>query len=483
MALEQRLIQKQVQKLIMTQKMQQSMHILQLPILELNQIIAEEIAENPVLEESQPVENTDETQSESTPKEEVEPDIPATVDQKIIQDKNTSKLELDWLNNDNIWSSEFSDKNTASMATQKHDFQQSLITKASSLQDELTKQFHLANTTEKEWAIAEHIIWNIDDNGYLKISLDEIAKTTGQTVEVIEQVLSLVQALEPAGVGSRTLKESLLIQLMRLGKETSPESLIVNQFLNELAAKKFKVISKGLKISLEKIKKYAESISHLDPKPCRNFAPETLRIIPDILLEKNPEGFDITINTKSLPQFAISKMYQNMIKKSDCPEKTLEFIKEKIKNAQNLIDGISQRHQTLEKVTKYIINYQKDCLDQGIDNIRPLTLKTVAEKLDVHPSTISRTVANKFIQTPYGTFALKNFFSQSIATEDGELSNQTVKTTIDELVKRESPTSPLSDQEIVTALKTKGMCISRRTVTKYRNALKIPASHLRRRDA
>jgi RNA polymerase sigma-54 factor len=174
-------------------------------------------------------------------------------------------------------------------------------------------------------------------------------------------------------------------------------------------------------------------------------------------------------------------MYKKLLKDKTCAEEALAFIREKIKSAQNLISGLSQRQQTLEQVTRCIIEYQKDFIEKGIFNLRPLTLKDVAEQLQVHPSTISRTVANKFVQTPFGTFALKKFFSQSISTEGGLLSNQKVKATIDELIKTESSENRLSDQEIVALLTEKGMPISRRTVTKYRNALKIPAAHLRRK--
>ncbi|MFH2138114.1 MAG: RNA polymerase factor sigma-54 [Candidatus Omnitrophota bacterium] len=481
MALEQRLQQKQVQKMIMSVKMQQSMHILQLPLIELNELIAEEISTNPLLEESQTPDNTLEiTEIPAMEIPSSSASDSAAVDQKIKQGQADSKLELEWMSNDNIWSTDFTDKNKANLSSEKHDYQQSLLTKSSTLQDELTQQFHIINSNPEDWRIAEQLIGNIEENGYLSVKLEEIAQTLDCAVARTEEVLKMVQELDPAGVAARDLKECLIIQLRRQGKENSTEAVIIQQFLPELAAKKYAKISKALKIPLTQIKKHVENIGRLDPKPCRNFSQIALRIVPDILLEKTGSGYDITINSKSLPQFSISQLYKKMLKDKSCPTETLKFIKEKMQNAQNLISGISQREQTLEKVTRCIIDYQQDFIEKGTASMKPLTLKEIAEKLEVHPSTISRTVANKYIQTPYGTFALKNFFSQSISSEGGDLSNQKVKATIDELVKTESSESPLSDLQIMGILSEKGIHISRRTVTKYRNALKIPAAHLRK---
>jgi len=462
MALKQRLIQKQLQKMIMSMKMQQSMHILQLPIVELNQLIAQEIATNPVLE----TEIDKSTQSPDSPQ---------------IRDVKDMDFEREWVNNDNVWFSEFFDKSQVARSIEKHNFQETLITKPSTLLEELMQQFRLMNDSKQDQLIAEQIIGNIAENGFLVTSPEEIAQTLEIDVDQVEAVLKIIQSLEPAGVGARDLKECLILQLNRQGKENSKEAQIVAGFLPELASKKYAKISRELKIPLALIKKYAKKISQLDPKPCRNFATESLRIVPDVILEKTPEGYEITINSKNLPRLSISQLYKKMLKDKSCPEETLKFIKEKFKNAQNLISGLTQRQITLQRVTRCVIDYQIDFIDKGITTLKPLTLKEVAEKLEVHPSTISRTVANKYIQTPYGTFALKKFFSQAIASADGDLSNQKIKATIDEMIKKEPENSPYSDQEIVKLLKEKGMSISRRTVTKYRNALKIPPAHLRRK--
>jgi RNA polymerase sigma-54 factor len=466
MPLNQRLLQKQVQKMIMSAKMQQSMHILQLNLVELDQLIAEEIATNPVLEDSSLVakDPSSAQTEEQTPR---------------IKKQEDMQFEKDWL--DNVWFSDFFDRGKISKAIEKHNFQETMIVNSVTLQEELMQQFRLTSDNEKEHIIAEHIIGNIDENGYLACSCEEIAAANSFNIEQVNTVLNIIQGFDPPGIAARDLPECLFLQLKRLGKESSNEAKIVLNYLKELAAKKYAVISKALNIPLSQIKKYAQNIGGLEPKPCRNYSDEALKIVPDVILEKNSDKYEIIINSKNLPRLSISQMYKKMLKEKKCEKEALEYIKEKLQNAQNLISGLSQRQQTLEKVTKCIIDYQKEFIEKGVLNLKPLTLKEVAEKLQVHPSTISRTVANKYIQTPYGTFPLKNFFSQAVSQEQGDLSNQKIKATIDELVKTEPPQKPLSDQAIVKALKGKGITISRRTVTKYRNALKIPPAHLRRK--
>ncbi|MBU1087373.1 MAG: RNA polymerase factor sigma-54 [Candidatus Omnitrophica bacterium] len=472
MPLQQKLFQKQVQKMIMSAKMQQSMHILQLNVVEIDQLIAEEMAVNPVLEDTSLQESSD------VNKEVTES---STEDLPKIRDQENISLEPDWLDNDNVWFSDFFDRGKISQSIEKHNFQETMITSTSSLQDELMQQFRIMAENDEDLLIAEHIIGNIAENGYLVTSVEEISQANSFSLDKVNQVLSIIQGLEPAGIGARDLRECLLIQLKRQGKENSIESMIVEKYLKELAAKKYSLISSELKLPLPQVKKYALRISALDPKPCRGFAAEALSIVPDVILEKAADRYEVIINSKNLPKLSISQLYKKMLKEKKCEKEALAFIREKLQNAQNLINGLSQREQTLERVSKCIIEYQQEFIEKGVSNLKPLTLKEVAEKLEVHPSTISRTVANKYMQTPYGTFALKKFFSQAISTEQGSLSNQNIKAAIDELVKTEPAGKPLSDQEIVSLLAEKGMPISRRTVTKYRNALKIPAAHLRRK--
>ncbi|MCG2711794.1 MAG: RNA polymerase factor sigma-54 [Candidatus Omnitrophica bacterium] len=486
MALKQRLLQKQVQKMIMSMKMQQSMQILQLPIVEINQLIAEELATNPVLEDvsvstSEEAAGADAVNQEVPPVNETSAPDNSLNNMPRIRDEKDIKLEAGWLDNDNVWFSDFFDKSKVVESIEKHNFMETLITKSSTLQEDLLRQYRLSNINSDDIEIAEQIIGNIAENGYLAASIEEIAHSTGFSEELVGRVLEKVQSLDPAGVAARDFKECLLLQLKRRGKENSPEAIIIKNFLNELAAKKYNLISKELKVSLAQVKKYVLNISSLDPKPFRNYAAGALRIVPDVILEKTPSGYEIIINAKNLPQLSISQIYKKIHKDKNCPEQAMRFIKEKLQNAQNLISGLSQRNQTLERVTKCIISYQGEFIEKGIFNLKPLTLKQVAEKLEVHPSTISRTVANKYIQTPYGTFALKNFFSQAIVSESGTLSNQNIKAMLEELIKTEQGDNPYSDQEIEKILKSKDMNISRRTVTKYRNSLKIPPAHLRRK--
>jgi len=460
MELKQKIQIKQTQKMMLSAKMQQSIQILQLPILELNQLIAQEMVANPVLEDVS------------------SPQLSEPTEVTLAKDK--SDLEADWLDHDDIWLSNFFDKSNVSRSTEKYEYQQTLIKKSATLQEDLLQQFRLINDTPGHLPIAEQIIGDISNNGYLTVSIDEIAQTLNCEKSQVEHVLSQIQSLEPAGVGARSLKECLLIQLKRQGKGNSTEAAIVENFLNELAAKKFTVICKALKIPLDQLKKCVQNIGKLDPKPCGDFAKEATRIIPDIILEKTNEGYEITINTKNIPELSISKIYKKLLNSKSTSAETLKFIREKFKNAQDLITGLSQRHETLKRVTDCIIGSQPEFIEKGISQLNPLTLKEIATKLELHPSTISRAIANKFIQTPYGTFALKKFFAVAIATQDGRLSNQKIISTIDALIKTEAPAHPLSDQQIVKLLAQKNIHISRRTVTKYRNKLKVASAHLRK---
>ncbi|MCM8813659.1 MAG: RNA polymerase factor sigma-54 [Candidatus Omnitrophica bacterium] len=467
--LRQKLLQKQMQKMILSLKMQQSMHILQLPVIELDQLLEQAIAENPVLEEI-PGSSADDASH-------AEPEAPAPDSPDINQ---ASARELEWLNEETVWSSEELDRSRINADEEKYEFQQSLLSKPTSLSDDLIRQFRLSHDNPLTIAIAEYIIGNINYNGYLGCSLEEIAQALHTPIDTVAAVLTLVQRLEPAGIGARDLRECLLLQLDRQGKNNSPEAQLIRTYLQELAEKQYAQISKAVNMPISLIKEYAEHIAALDPKPCRMYSPDALRIVPDVILEKTPGGFDITVNSEPLPQVRINQLYKKMLKEKSCPAETLNFIKEKLKTAQYLIDGISQRQHTLERVTRCIIETQQDALIDGTFEIKPLTLRDIAEKINMHPSTISRTVANKYIQTPYGTVPLKRFFSQAVATAHGDISNEKIKTALTEIIMSEPAEKPFSDETIVQKLNAHGMKISRRTVTKYRLALNIPPAHARR---
>lgn len=481
MALKQKLLHQQIQKMIMTAKMQQSMHILQLPILGLDQLIAEEMSNNPLLEELSPASETD-TVKDSAQTEAQTTEEYAQSDSSISSqsDENKGAPEAASDGESDIWASDFFDKSNLAKETQKYEFQQNLITKTSTLQEELTQQFKLISDSPDNWPIAEQIIGNIDENGYLTATDEEIVKAVNCSLETAAEVIRQVQTLEPAGICARNLKECLLIQLKRQGKGASHEAVIAENFLNELASKKFSQISKMLKITIAQVKKCAENIGKLNPKPGRNYAPGAMRITPDVILEKTQDGHEIIINTKNIPLLSINQAYKKMLKEKTCSKEVFDFLKEKLQNAEALLNGMTQRQITLEKVTRCVIEHQKDFLEGGMSSLNPFSLKEVAQLLQLHPSTISRTVSNKFIQTPHGTFPLKSFFSAAVATEKGILSNQKIKMMVDEIISAEPKDKPLSDQKIVKMLAEKGVNISRRTVTKYRNAYKIPPGHLRR---
>ena len=456
-----RIQQKQLQKMLLSAKMQQSMHMLQMSVLDLQQLIAEELSTNPFLEDA-------------TVKKD------SNLDEAAAQ-KDKNELELDWLEHDSIWLSDYFDKNKSIYLGEKHDFKQMLLTTSSTLQEELLAQFRLLNDDPQNMRIAEQIIGNINDNGYLVAGTEEIADTLDCPQKNIEEVLEQVQTLDPPGVGARSLKECLLIQLKKKGKINSLEMAVVENHLDELAAKKYKQIGKSLNLSLSQVKTLAHSIIGLNPKPGRNFAPEAKGIIPDIILEKTAQGHEVVINSYNLPVLSISQLYKNALKNKECPEQTLNFLKEKLKNAQDMLNGLKARHITLKNITECLLAIQDDFMQKGLSALKPMTLNDIARKLDIHPSTVSRAIANKFIQTPYGTVELKKFFSHAVGAKEDNLSNQKVMEILSELIKTEQKEKPISDQKIIEILKKKNIQISRRTITKYRNILKIPTAHLRKR--
>jgi len=478
MPLKQRMLQRQVQRMIMSLKMQQSMHMLQLPLLELSQLIAQELDTNPVLEELAPAgaEQVDPLSAADAPVNSLAGDTPQPLNLDKIQDR----IGSDWGDDANIWESDFFDRSNMESTQEKREFQQTLITKPESLREELTRQFRILHPLESEWLIAEQLIGNIDEDGYLRIPLEEIALQLSVPSERVDQILALVQELEPSGVGARSLKECLLIQLRRKGRQETPEYVIVEHFLDDMAAKRWDAIGNALHLTLVQVKRYVQAIASLDPRPCRGFSIEAIKVVPDVILEKTSDGFEISVNTNYLPRLGISQLYRNMLKNKKCTEETLTFIREKMKNAENLLNGLTQRQHTLQLVATSVLQHQKAFMETGSSGFNPLSLKQVAQELGIHPSTVSRTVAHKYIQTPYGTFALRHFFSQAVATDDGVISNQNIKHTLETMVQTESPKKPFSDQEIVRRLQAQGIHISRRTVTKYRNLLKIPPAHERR---
>jgi len=466
-------IQKQTQQLAMTPQMKQAIQLLQLPLLELQNMIEQELVTNPVLEE---------TQKPEEPKAEEET-IGATDTEEL-----DFKEEFDRLAQlDDEWRDYFRQSGSYNKYSEedeeKRQFLENSITRSETIQDHLINQLNIMSHTEEEKVIGELIIGNIDDNGYLKSPLEEIALQAKTTTENVETVLKLIQDFHPIGVGARNLKECLLIQIRRLGKSGSIAERIVEDYLDDLGRKKYPLIAKELKTSLQVIQKEAEFISTLEPKPGRMFSSESAHyVLPDIILEKVDGEYKIIMNDEKIPHLRISTIYKRLMANPDSDTTTKQYIKEKIKSGKWLMKNIHQRQQTIHKIAHEILKRQRRFFDDGIAYLKPMTMQVIANALGLHESTVSRALSNKYIQTPRGIFQLKYFFTTPIATESGNAASAaSVKDKIQDIIKAEDSQKPYSDSKIIELLKKEGIQLARRTVAKYRKELNILPANLRKK--
>lgn len=443
-------------KLKLTPQMRLAISLLQMPMVKLKEYVKQQAEENPLLE----IEN-----NEAHPKE-IEFDLnPVRNTKEDIKDDEIS-------NGVNYSSNE---------DEEEQNYKESLITKTSTLSEHLLKQLCLF-VTDDERKIGEVIIANIENNGYLKSSIEEIADSTGSTPAEVQKVLSLVQTFDPIGVGARNLRECLLLQIKATGEENSLAGQIINKYLLCLEKKRFKFIAKKLKCSVERIKEAIKQIASLEPKPGRSFNTErAVRLIPDAILERNNDKYEVVLNDWELPFLNLNPEYKRMLKQKDVTEDTKEYLKEKLKAAKFLINAINKRKETIHRVTEAIVYIQKDFLDNGMQNLKPMTLSQIANLVGKHKSTVSRTVNNKYLQTPDGIFELRHFLNSGLKQENGEFySSKAIKSKIKDLIENENKETPLTDQQVANHFKQEGISIARRTIAKYRHQLKVLSSQSRK---
>ena len=468
----------QTQKLIMTPRLQQALKLLQVPTLELQQILKQEIMQNPLLEEVDEVTESEDLDKEDSPEEKAneEAEHPAAED------------PIDWSEymQDGAFDRAYIPQSEASA-----EFLEKVPVTRTTLAESLLEQLHFLSLPERELQLAEFLVGSLDDRGMLATPLGEVAQATGCPVELCEKVLAVIQALEPAGVGARDLRECLLIQLeARNEKDTLAWRLIHDQF-DSLVNRRFPEIARQLKCSVEEVQAAADVIATLNPKPGLQVSSEDPKyVVPDLLVERVNDDYLVLLNDRHLPRLRISAAYESVLrekKKAECTDgeaKTREYIQGKLNSARWLIQTIEQRRRTMIKVMNCIIREQREFFDKGIAFLRPLTLQQVARQIDMHESTVSRVCSGKYVQTPRGVFELKFFFSSGLETEDGEdVSARTAKDIIKTLIEEEDKKEPLSDQRIAELLHEKGLRIARRTVAKYREQLNILPARFRRRVA
>ena len=477
MALEQKLHLKLSQKLIMTPSLQQAIKLLQLSKLELQEVLNQELLENPLLDESTEEVKNEETQAEETKSENEAQDV-KPVEVKDEKEKDSfEEIDYDAYFQDYI---EYG-YNPRGMGEEHEEFPiENTLTRPPNLADHLTWQLSMSDASPRTKEIASFIIGNIDEDGYLRASNDEIMSSGGFTAEEVETAVGAVQSLDPIGVGARDLRECLLLQLQFLELDEPLVETIVRDHWDEFMQRKFVPLAKTLGIDLKTLESIVELIKHLDPKPGRKYSNErAIYVEPDVHVHKVGDEYVIVLNEDGMPKLRINSGYRSMLNSMDSKQdgETVNYIKDKIRSAVWLIKSLDQRQRTIYKVAESIVKHQREFLEKGIDHLRPLVLRDVADDIQMHESTVSRVVSNKYMHTPRGLFLMKYFFHSGIDSDTGEdISSLTVKKKIQGFIDNEDPRKPLSDSKIMKILNDEGINIARRTVAKYRDELNIPSS-------
>ena len=482
MVLELRLAPKLVQQLVITPQLQQAIRLLQLTRLELVDMISQEMKENPLLEEEEEERELAEGEPPVTEQEERETSAEPEHTPEV-KGNGEGADEFDWenyLENSNLTPFQ---RQSSPDGDERPSFE-NFLTKRTTLTDHLHWQLQLSHFTEEEHEVGTWIIGNLDEDGYLKISLEDVCSETNLPMEMVERVLRKIQQFDPAGVAARDLKECLLAQLEQISPRDSLAEKIVSEHLPLLKNRNYPAIAKRIGVSLDRVNRAASLISKLDPKPGKAFGGEVIQgIIPDVYVYKVEGDYVISLNDDGVPRLKINSLYRNILNGSRLAmEGDRKYIQEKLRSALWLIRSIHQRQRTIYKVTKSIVKFQREFLDKGIQSLKPLVLRDVAEDIQMHESTISRVTHNKYVHTPQGIYELKYFFNAGITSTQGEtMASESVKSLVREIIAKEDPKKPYSDEKLVQILQRMHIHIARRTVSKYREMMKILSSNERRK--
>ena len=464
MRLEMSVGQEMRQQMLLAPRMIQSMEILQLPIMALEERIQQEFQENPVVEL-----------------------------QEVTGDKETNVVEGNEQDSDPLddWESRYDQEPRPSRSRRdeegerKHDALQNTPSRPQSLQDYLNDQLAFLDSTPEQLELMRFLITHINENGYLTVSMEEIAKSYDRPVTVaqVEEVLRMVQKLEPPGVGARNEKECLLLQLTPETPHREVLRVLISNHLEDIAHNRLPIIQRRTGFDLATIKDAIEVLKQLTPWPGSRFTHEKVPyVVPDIAVELSEDGqYEVRLLDDWMPSIYVSRRYLELSRNKSADPKAKEYVKRKIQAAQWLMEAIEQRRSTLEKVTKAVIQHQRAFLDRGPECIEPLKMQQIADQVGVHVTTVSRAVDGKWVQTPRGIFPLKRFFGGGTQTTSGEeVAWETIKAKLLEIIQNEDKTNPLSDEDLVNKLQECGYPVARRTVTKYRKMLNIPSSRQRK---
>ncbi len=472
MAIAQKLHTKLVQKLILTPSLQQAIKLLPMSTLELADLLNQEMVENPLLEEVP----TEDLQPVEQAQAEKAPETPTAEKSDAWDDADYEYFFGDYLDDGYR-------PRTPQEVKELPPIENTLST-AGSLSDHLMWQLSLQTSDSQLQEIGGAIIGNLDDDGYLVASVEEIAAMADWPVADVEKALQHIQTFDPIGVAARDLQECLWLQIRHLSLEGTITEKIVTEHLRLLQNHQVPEIARKLGVQIEDLREHVEIIRNLDPKPGSRFNPsQSQYVIPDVYVVKVEDQYVAALNEEGLPQLRISPVYRRLLDKSagENSDETRAYVKDKFRSALWLIKSVDQRQKTIHKVATSIINFQREFLDLGIEHLRPLVLRDVANDIGMHESTVSRVVNNKYMHTPQGVFEMKFFFHSGISSSYGDsVSSVTIKQRIRKIIENEDPRKPLSDSKIVSILQKEGLMLARRTIAKYREELKIPTSNQRK---
>ena len=461
----------QTQKLTMTPELIQAIQILQFNTQELDEFVQDELMQNPVLEFDKTYD--DKNRDEVSKSEEM--DVKACEQADIDLREKVKEAEYDDISYKQWEYSKDKDE--------EYSYEQ-FVSKEETLEDSLLLQLTFSSLKGEDLKIGRFLVEAIDDNGYLTVTTEEVAKVFQVETEKVEEVLDVIQTFEPSGVGARDLKECLIIQLAARGLLEDTVEYIILHHLEDLGENKLNKVAKALGLPIGQVKMVCDLIRSLEPKPGRSFASgsNVKYITPDVTVEKIDGEYQVITNEYSAPRLMVSPYYTNLARSALDDMELNKYLNEKYNAAIWLIKSIEQRKQTIFNVVDAVIKHQKDFLDHGTKYLKTLTLKQVADDLGIHESTVSRAINGKYMQTPRGVFEIKYFFSSGVTGSDGEgVSSNSIKSMIKDIIDGEDPKNPYSDQDMVKLLSDRGIEISRRTVAKYREGLNILSSSKRRR--
>jgi RNA polymerase sigma-54 factor len=491
----------QRQTLTMTPELIQAIKILQYNIQELNEYVEDEILSNPLLEIDQNSKGGTDGDTENSSASRTDNDGADRFGDKYPDDKHSDdrnagdkysegkrREDFDW--QEYLQAQEYDDVSYSQPGGYASERSDDISVYAQSrppgmtLIDHLTTQLLFSKLKGTSYEIGEYIIESLNDNGYMTQTASEIAERFGVPQCKVEKVIAVIKTFDPAGVGASDLSECLLLQLDATGAADDTMRQIVKEHIGDIASNRLVQIAKKFGLRKDEVQSIADAIRQLEPKPGRSFSNGTDAnyIIPDVIVEKGQGGYTVAVNNDEAPRLIISPYYRKILKNEDKQSVTAQFLSHRLNSAMWLIKSINQRRDTIRRVAEAVVRHQTGFLDNGSKHLRPLTLRVIAEEIGMHESTVSRAVNGKYMQTPRGVFEIKYFFASGTGEGGaGRVASGGVKAYIDELIKGEDPSAPISDQNIADRLRMRGIDVSRRTIAKYRDEMGVPSSSARRR--